>query len=91
MRVCAPACLYGCVCKFAPCSERPYMVINQLKPFTKYEFGVSIMMDKRQGTFTRLEVETSEDSQYWVYCCFHSVGLLWWSWLKEWFTAAFTV
>ena len=26
-----------------------------------------------------------------VYRRFHSVGLLWWSWLKEWFTAAFTV
>ncbi|KAL8595523.1 hypothetical protein ACOMHN_000731 [Nucella lapillus] len=42
-------------------SDRPYAVVSELKAFTKYQFGVRIMADQRQGAFTTLEVLTSED------------------------------
>ena len=48
-------------------SERPYAVISELKPFTKYEFGVRIVTDQeKHGAFTILEAETTEDSQYLI-------------------------
>ncbi|XP_076438818.1 protogenin-like [Babylonia areolata] len=42
-------------------SERPYAVVSDLKPFTRYQFAVRIVTDKRPGSFTTLDVLTSED------------------------------
>ncbi|KAK7095958.1 hypothetical protein V1264_005309 [Littorina saxatilis] len=43
-------------------SETPFYVLGDLKPFTKYQFGVRIITDDdKHGTFTTLEATTSED------------------------------